>query len=172
MIPLVSDSKESSGAISTTVRSAFPPSCAKDRTSTSKQQWTNTIPTAAFPYIDGFRVFPKAQDFRKNTEPIFPFHETFGRHVEYQSGNAPNHVISLADTGAIMAERKRPLQPYERIPDNAGARTSLYFPCLCIRERHIPLGLKKTSLPQFANPTSNGVWSTSSWPRSLPSHPA
>ena len=118
---------------------AFPPSCAKDRTSTSKQQWTNTIPTAAFPYIDGFRVFPKAQDFRKNTEPIFPFHETFGRHVEYQPGNAPNHVISLADTGAIMAERKQPLQPYERIPDNAGARTSLYFPCLCIRERHIPI---------------------------------
>ena len=106
---------------------------------TSKQQWTNTIPTAAFPHIDGFRVFPKAQDFRKNTEPIFPFHETFGRHVEYQPGNAPNHVISLADTGAIMAERKQPLQPYERIPDNAGARTSLYFPCLCIRERHIPI---------------------------------
>ena len=139
MIPLVSDSKESSGAISTTVRSAFPPSCAKDRTSTSKQQWTNTIPTAAFPHIDGFRVFPKAQDFRKNTEPIFPFHETFGRHVEYQPGNAPNHVISLADTGAIMAERKRPLQPYERIPGNAGARTSLYFPCLDEkRKAHIP----------------------------------
>lgn len=96
-------------------------------------------PDSGFPHIDGFRVFPKAQDFRKNTEPIFPFHETFGRHVEYQPGNAPNHVISLADTGAIMAERKRPLQPYERIPDNAGARTSLYFPCLCIRERHIPL---------------------------------
>ena len=128
MIPLVSDSKESSGAISTTVRSAFPPSCAKDRTSTSKQQWTNTIPTAAFPHIDGFRVFPKAQDFRKNTEPIFPFHETFGRHVEYQPGNAPNHVISLADTGAIMAERKRPLQPYERIPDNAGARKCRSYP--------------------------------------------
>ncbi len=81
----------------------------------------------------------RPRTFGKNTEPIFPFHETFGRHVEYQPGNAPNHVISLADTGAIMAERKQPLQPYERIPDNAGARTSLYFPCLCIRERHIPI---------------------------------
>ena len=56
---LVSDSKESSGAISTTVRSAFPPSCAKDRTSTSKQQWTNTIPTAASPHIDGVPCFPE-----------------------------------------------------------------------------------------------------------------
>ena len=35
-----------------------------------KQQWTNTIPTAAFPHIDGFRVFPKAQDSRN---PFFHF---------------------------------------------------------------------------------------------------
>ena len=106
----------------------------------TKQQSDKYNPDNGFTRISiGFRVFPKAQDFRKNTEPIFPFHETFGRHVEYQPGNAPNHVISLADTGAIMAERKQPLQPYERIPDNAGARTSLYFPCLCIRERHIPI---------------------------------
>lgn len=98
----------------------------------------NNNPDSGFPVYAGFRK-PEGPGLSKNTEPIFPFHETFGRHVEYQPGNAPNHVISLCGTRGPLwlrgSNRFNRMNVYRIMP----AHGRLYFPCLCIRERHIPI---------------------------------
>ena len=58
-------------------------------------------------------------------------------HVTF--GYNPDKVILKDISLYAKPGQKIAFEPYERIPDNAGARTSLYFPCLCIRERHIPI---------------------------------
>ena len=49
---------------------------------------------------------------------------TCGIHTNTGQGR---YIIGL-DTGAIWLRGSDKLQPHERIPDNAGARTSLFFP--------------------------------------------